>query len=74
MDSGALRSGPDDEEDLDLSLTPSAEEIIWLMDELTCREVLFILQSTAFAVRSFFDRLRGTLAILYLRLSLPLSI
>ncbi|EHY54835.1 N-alpha-acetyltransferase, non-catalitic subunit [Exophiala dermatitidis] len=39
MDSGALRSGPDDEEDLDLSLTPSAEEIIWLMDELTCREV-----------------------------------
>ncbi|EXJ93337.1 hypothetical protein A1O1_01729 [Capronia coronata CBS 617.96] len=39
MDSGVLGSDHDLEGDLDISTSASAEETIWLMDELMCREV-----------------------------------
>lgn len=39
MDSGCLEDGEDLEDDFDFSAPLSASQIIWLMDELICREV-----------------------------------
>ncbi|KIW12266.1 hypothetical protein PV08_09542 [Exophiala spinifera] len=39
MDSGSVAFDPDSEAEYDFSTTHSPEEIIWLMDELFCREV-----------------------------------
>lgn len=39
MDSGSGSFDQDSEEEYDFTSTVSAEEIIWLMDELVCREV-----------------------------------
>lgn len=39
MDSGSVAFDPDSESEFDFAATGSPEEIIWLMDELFCREV-----------------------------------
>ncbi|KAK6384945.1 N-alpha-acetyltransferase, non-catalitic subunit [Exophiala oligosperma] len=39
MDSGSVAFDPDTEAEFDFAATSSPEEILWLMDELSCREV-----------------------------------
>lgn len=39
MDSGCLEKGEDPDDDFDFSKPLSEQQVIWLMDELTCREV-----------------------------------
>jgi N-alpha-acetyltransferase 35, NatC auxiliary subunit len=39
MDSGFLEEGDDLEDDFDFSQPLSPEQVVWLMDELVCREV-----------------------------------
>lgn len=42
MDSGSLALDADLEDDLEVSTIASAEETIWLIDEVMCREVGFL--------------------------------
>jgi hypothetical protein len=39
MDSGFLEDGEDLEDDFDFSHPFTSEQVVWLMDELVCREV-----------------------------------
>lgn len=39
MDSGCVEDEEDIENDFDVSQSLSVDELIWLIDELTCREV-----------------------------------
>lgn len=39
MDSGCLEEGEDPDDDFDFSRPLSEQQLVWLMDELTCREV-----------------------------------
>ena len=45
MDSGCLEKGEDPDDDFDFSKPLSEQQIIWLMDELTCREVRMLLRT-----------------------------
>ncbi len=42
MDSGCFEEGEDLDGDFDFAKPLSEQQIIWLMDELTCREVLWL--------------------------------
>ena len=39
MDSGVLEEGDDLEDDFDFEQPLEAAEVVWIMDELLCREV-----------------------------------
>lgn len=49
MDSGALEDGDDDSDEFDFERPLLPEEVMWVVDELICREVLHM-PSIAYAL------------------------
>jgi N-alpha-acetyltransferase 35, NatC auxiliary subunit len=47
MDSGFLEEGENLEDDFDFSHPLTSEQVLWLMDELVCREVGFSLSTSS---------------------------